>query len=113
MQFLSVISKNKFQFVGKLKIPDERSHFDTWSTTMYRALCEARPGGARHEREGLFSFDGKGLFPAGSYRPGEPRYRPAGGRIIGTAPSPRHPGQAERGTVCCHVRRLPSRREIV
>ena len=31
-------------------------------------------GGARHERKGLFSFDGKGLFPAGSCRPGEPSH---------------------------------------
>ena len=26
------------------------------------AVGKSRPGGARHERKGLFSFDGKGLF---------------------------------------------------
>mgnify|MGYP001107680022 CR=1 FL=1 len=40
----------------------------------------------------FFLYDGKGLFPARSCRPGEPRRRPAGGRIIGPVPSPRHPG---------------------
>ena len=60
----------------------------------------------------FFSY-GAGLFPAGSCRPGGPRRRPAGGRIIGTVPLPCHPGQAERGPVCCGLRRLSRRGETV
>lgn len=62
--------------------------------------------GARHEPKGLPPAGGTNLLPARSRGPGGAYGGPAGGRLIGPVPFPRHPDQAERGPVRRRLRRL-------